>query len=136
MSSRAETLPSDRSTIREPLPGSRKVYVSGPHGMRVPFREVALSPTRGVAGEVAVNPPLRLYDTSGPYTDPDTEIDVTKGLAEIRKDWILARGPYDASEPVRANAPSLALSRPRKALRGRGAVTQMHYARKGIVTPE
>ena len=70
MSLRRETLPSTSSLDRSPLPGSLKVYVPGPGGMRIPFREIGLSPTRGLRGETEMNPPFRVYDTSGPYTDP------------------------------------------------------------------
>ena len=136
MSIRRETLPSNAVANREPLPGSRKVYVAGPHGMRVPFREIALQPTRGLRGDIELNAPFRVYDTSGPYTDPAVEIDLDRGLPELRRPWILARGEYDRSTPVRPSAPGLALARPREVLRGRGNVTQMHYARKGVVTPE
>ncbi|MGE5278114.1 MAG: phosphomethylpyrimidine synthase ThiC [Acidobacteriota bacterium] len=136
MSVRRESLPSNRVANRDPLPGSRKVYVSGPRGLRVPFREITLHPTRGLQGQTEINAPLRVYDTSGPYTDPEAPIDLRQGLPELRRPWILARGQYDETDPVRASAPGLALTRPRKALRGRGCVTQMHYARKGIVTPE
>jgi phosphomethylpyrimidine synthase len=136
MSVRRDSLPTDRSASREPLPGSRKVYVSAPHGLRVPFREIALHPSRGLRGETEIHPPLRVYDTSGPYTDPEAVIDLRQGLPELRRPWILARGEYVESDPVRVNAPALAMTRPRKVLRGRGPVTQMHYARKGIVTRE
>ncbi|MGH9368026.1 MAG: phosphomethylpyrimidine synthase ThiC, partial [Thermoanaerobaculia bacterium] len=136
MSVRRDSLPSNRIANREPLPGSLKVYVSGPRGLRVPFREITLHPTRGMRGETELNPPLRVYDTSGPYTDPEVEIDLRQGLPELRRPWILARGEYEESDPVRANAPHLSLTRPRKVLRGCGPVTQMHYARRGIVTPE
>ncbi len=136
MSIRREALPSNAVANREPLPGSRKAYVSGPHGMRVPFREIALQPTRGMRGEAELNAPLRVYDTSGPYTDPTAEIDLERGLPELRRPWILARGEYDRSVPVRPSAPGLAMTRPREALRGRGNVTQMHYAKRGVVTPE
>ncbi len=136
MSIRREALPSNAAASREPLPGSRKVYVAGPHGMRVPFREIALSPTRGMRGETEIHPPFRAYDTSGPYTDPAAEIDLYRGLPELRRPWILARGQYDRSAPRRRNAPGLALTRPREVLRSRGNATQMHYARRGVVTPE
>ena len=136
MSTRRESLPTNHIVRRDPLPGSRKVYVSGPGGMRVPMREITLSPTRGLKGEVELNAPLRVYDTSGPYTDPKTKIDLHRGLPELRRSWILARGEYEDSEPIRQNAPHLALTRPRTALRGRRNATQMHYARKGVVTPE
>jgi phosphomethylpyrimidine synthase len=105
MSIRREALPSNAVAHREPLPGSRKVYVAGPHGMRVPFREIALQPTRGMRGEVELNAPMRVYDTSGPYTDPGVEIDLDRGLPELRRPWILARGEYDQSAPVRPSAP-------------------------------
>ncbi len=138
MSTRRDSLPSNEVANRDPLPGSKKVYVSGPGGMRVPFREVALSPTRGTTakGETEINAPLRLYDTSGPYTDPEISIDLREGLPTLRSPWILARGEYDRSEPVRRNRPGLELVRPRQVLRGRGNATQMHFARRGVVTPE
>ncbi|MDQ6892123.1 MAG: phosphomethylpyrimidine synthase ThiC [Acidobacteriota bacterium] len=138
MSTHREVLPGNEVANREPLAGSRKVYAAGPGGMRIPFREIALHPTKGMRGETEINPPFRVYDTSGPYTDPDAAIDLKQGLPELRMPWILARGEYDVTTPVRSNAPGLALTmaRPRTVLRGRGPVTQMHYARKGIVTPE
>jgi phosphomethylpyrimidine synthase len=136
MSIRREALPSNAVANREPLPGSRKVYVAGPHGMRVPFREIALQPTRGMRGEVELNVPMRVYDTSGPYTDPTVAIDLDGGLPELRRPWILERGEYDRSAPVRPSAAGLGMARPREVLRGRGNVTQMHYAKKGVVTPE
>ena len=138
MSLRRETLPSTSSLDRSPLPGSHKVYVPGPGGMRVPFREIGLSPTRGLRGETEMNPPFRVYDTSGPYTDPAVPIDLETGLPELRRPWILERGAYDAATPRRTNATPLALnlSRPRQVLRARGPVTQMHYAKKGEITRE
>ncbi|HEY6146722.1 MAG TPA: phosphomethylpyrimidine synthase ThiC [Thermoanaerobaculia bacterium] len=136
MSTHREVLPGNEVANREPLAGSRKVYAAGPGGMRVPFREIALHPTKGVRGETEINPPFRVYDTSGPYTDPEAAIDLKQGLPELRMPWILARGEYDVTTPVRSNAPGLGMDRPRRVLRGRGPVTQMHYARKGIVTPE
>ena len=84
MSLRRETLPSTSSLDRSPLPGSHKVYVPGPGGMRVPFREIGLSPTRGLRGETEMNPPFRVYDTSGPYTDPAVPIDLEAGLPELQ----------------------------------------------------
>src|SRR6266511_4065607 len=136
MSTRRESLPASEVANRDPLPGSKKVYVGGPGGMRVPFREIALSPTKGMRGETELNPPFRVYDTSGPYTDPDVAIDLHQGLPELRRPWIRARGDYESSEPVRRNRPDLELQRPRRVLRARGNATQMHFARKGIVTPE
>jgi phosphomethylpyrimidine synthase len=136
MSTRPESLPENSPARREPLPGSRKVYVAGPGGLRVPFREIALSPTRGMRGEVELNPPFAVYDTSGPYTDPEASIDVRRGLQELRRPWIMARGPYAETEPVRASRPGFEMEELRRVLRGRTPVTQMHYARKGVVTPE
>jgi phosphomethylpyrimidine synthase len=136
MSTHREVLPGNAVAHREPLPGSKKVYVSSPNGIRVPFREIALSPTKGMRGETELNAPLRVYDTSGPYTDPEVPVDLHDGLPELRRPWILARADYDRSQPVRKNRPGLELMRPREVLRGRGCVTQMHYARKGVVTPE
>ena len=136
MATRTESLPENSPSRREPLPGSRKVYVAGPGGLRVPFREIALSPTRGMRGEVEINPPFAVYDTSGPYTDPEASIDVRRGLAELRRPWIAARGPYEETEPVRASQPGYRMAGQRRVLRGRGPVTQMHYARKGVVTTE
>jgi phosphomethylpyrimidine synthase len=138
MSLRREALPSASSVDRSPLPGSHKIYVRGPRGMRVPFREIVLSPTRGLRGETEWNPPFRVYDTSGPYTDPDVAIDLEAGLPELRRPWIEARGTYDRGTPRRTNAPPLALSRPREILRGKGQgpVTQMAFARRGEVTAE
>ena len=136
MSTRPEAVPSNEVASREPLPGSRKVYVPGPGGASVPFREIALRATKGIRGEVELNPPLRVYDTSGPYTDREAGIDLTQGLPELRRPWILARGAYDETEPRRASRPDLALTRPRRVLRCRGNATQMHWAKKGVVTPE
>ncbi len=136
MSTRPEAVPSNEVASREPLPGSRKVYVPGPGGTSVPFREIALHSTKGIRGEVELNPPLRVYDTSGPYTDREARIDVTQGLPELRRPWILARGAYDETEPRRASRPELALTRPRRVLSCRGNATQMHWAKKGVVTPE
>src|SRR4029077_16186506 len=126
MSTRQESLPSSEVSNREPLPGSRKIYVDGPDGIRVPFREIALSPTKGMRGETEINPPFRVYDTSGPYTDPEVPIDLREGLPELRRPWIAERGELDRSDPVRTNRPGLELRRPRTVLRGRGNATQMH----------
>lgn len=86
---------------RDPLPGSRKRYVEGSRpDLRVPMREIRQSPTRaaGPDGAVALeeNPPVVVYDTSGPYTDPDVAIDVRRGLPPLRLAWIRARGDFVA----------------------------------------
>jgi phosphomethylpyrimidine synthase len=141
------TAPTVLST--EPFPASRKIYVEGTRpGVRVPMREIRVAPTHTHAGLTVENPAVTVYDTSGPYTDPDVEIDLRRGLAPLRREWIVGRGdteelPSISSEFGRRRAadPKLAgirFSDPRKPLCARpGAnVTQMHYARKGIVTPE
>jgi phosphomethylpyrimidine synthase len=105
------------------------------------MREISLTPTKGVTGEVEINLPLGVYDTSGPYTDPDVTIDLRRGLPELRKPWILARGEYGMQEPSYRPVPGQSdpdtpLPNRRRVFRGRGNKTQMHYARKGVVTPE
>jgi phosphomethylpyrimidine synthase len=131
-----------------PLPNSRKVYVAGSRpDIRVPMREIRQSDTPASFGHEP-NPPLWVYDTSGPYTDPDARIDIRSGLASLRAGWIGERGdtaelpgPTSHYGIERLNDPKLAELRfhlqrkPRRALAGRN-VTQMHYARQGIVTPE
>ena len=132
----------------QPLPGSRKIYVegSGP-GIRVPMREIRLEDTPTEMGGEA-NPPVLLYDTSGPYTDPNQRIDLRRGLAPVRDQWIEARGDTERLEDFssdfarqRLRDPRLDslrfshLSRPRRARKGDN-VSQMHYARRGIITPE
>ncbi|GIX30330.1 MAG: hypothetical protein KatS3mg124_0802 [Porticoccaceae bacterium] len=134
--------------VREPFPASRKVYVTGSRpDLRVGMREISLSDTLVARADGTTrrepNPPVRVYDTSGPYTDPAVEIDLRRGLPRLREPWIVERGdtellPEPSSAAARAVDPKLALAvrhRPRRALPGR-AVTQMAYARAGIVTPE
>ncbi len=149
--------PHDRLSTT-PFPASRKVYVEGTHaGVRVPMRAISLTAppapyaSQGHSPEpVAETSPssITVYDTSGAYTDPAVSIDIRRGLAPVRQDWIAARGDseeLDGSSPdygrFRAADLSLAdirfahLRRPRRALAGRN-VSQMHYARQGMVTPE
>lgn len=109
------------------FPNSRKVFVEGAHGIRVPFREIALS-----GGEL----PLRVYDTSGPRGH-----DVRCGLPALRHNWIQARGDLiirdrTYSAPIGATPPTLPSSLERRALQGAACVTQMYYARRGEITPE
>ncbi len=135
----------------QPFPASRKVYLTGSRpDIRVPMREIQQEPTSGRFGHEP-NPPVRVYDTSGPYTDPDAAPDIRRGLPPLRRPWILERGDVEEYEgrPVRpednglrANDPRANLAefpgagrRPLRAKPGR-AVTQMHYARRGIITPE
>jgi phosphomethylpyrimidine synthase len=133
--------------VRQPLPGSRRIYVEGSDGVRVPMREITLSPTRTQSG-LEPNAPVTVYDTSGPYTDPDAKIDLLAGLAPLRSAWIAARGdseslPDLSSEFGRRRAADERTAHlrfqhrraPRRALAGAN-VSQMHYARRGLITPE
>ncbi len=133
--------PGTRAANAGPLPGSRKIYVSGRNGIRVPMREIDLQPTETLNGRTEINQPVHVYDTSGPYTDPNVAVNLREGLPELRKQWILARGDYDVTAPTYRpvpghSDPGIPLPRRKQVLRGRGNVTQMHYARKGVVTPE
>jgi len=156
-SSRNEKLPSQAAITRDPYPASEKIYVPGKlHDIRVAMREIAIedssskfsnSPTNG-NDQPKKNPSLVVYDTSGPYTDPTVEIDVHKGVERLRDPWIRARGdveelPEFSSRFANERLSSEELKEIRfqniqKPLRAKpGAnVTQMHYARQGIVTPE
>jgi phosphomethylpyrimidine synthase len=135
-----------------PLPNSRKVYVTGSRpDIRVPMREISQSDTPAMMGGTATaekNPPIWVYDTSGPYTDPAVNIDIRSGLPSVRGAWIEARGdseqldgPSSVFGVERLKDPKLAELRfnlgrkPRRAKAGMN-VTQMHYARRGIITPE
>jgi len=142
-----------RRITRAPFPGSRKVYIDGAQsGVRVPFREIALTDTLVHEGpgepRREPNPPLRVYDASGPYTDPDARIDITRGLPGLRTAWIDARGDTEVLPGLtsaygreRLDDPALRALRMaaspvlRRAKPGAN-VSQMHYARRGIVTPE
>ena len=131
-----------------PLPNSRKIHVEGSRpDVRVPMREIAQSDTPASLG-AETNPAIVVYDTSGPYTDPTATIDIRKGLAPMRARWIAGRedtvsmdGPSSAYGRDRLDDPALSgmrfdlLRKPRRARQGAN-VTQMHYARRGIVTPE
>ncbi|WP_293605583.1 phosphomethylpyrimidine synthase ThiC [Polaromonas sp. UBA4122] len=138
---------------RTPFAGSRKIYLEGSRpDIRVPFREVTLTDTMVQEGggepRREANPPLRLYDSSGVYTDPLAPIDITRGLSPLRGAWIAERLDTEALPGIssaygreRLNDPALIALRmahapvPRRAKLGAN-VSQMHYARKGIITPE
>ena len=144
----SETAQVDQAAIR-PFPNSRKIYVQGSRpDIRVPMREISLATTAAGMGSEH-NPPVTVYDTSGPYTDPEVHIDIRQGLPEVRSRWIAERGDTEtlsalSSEYGRRRASDADLDRLRFAghlrrpLRARSGanVTQMHYARRGIVTPE
>ncbi|MHB8454386.1 MAG: phosphomethylpyrimidine synthase ThiC [Acidiferrobacterales bacterium] len=131
-----------------PFSNSRKIYVAGSRpDMRVGMREVTLTPTPTSSG-AEENPPITIYDTSGPYTEPDAIINLRAGLHGCRTNWIIERndteqleGPSSEYGRLRERDPKLANLRfehirsPRRARAGRN-VSQMHYARQGIVTPE
>ena len=131
------------------FPASRKIHVSGSRpDVRVAMREISLHPTKLQNGEFEQNAPVRVYDTSGPYTDPDVNIDVRKGLMPLRDAWIDERQDTEwlegfSSKYANVRDNNLALEglrfeykrRPRKAQAGKN-VTQLHYARQGIITPE
>ena len=134
------------------LPASRKVYIQGSRpDIQVPMREITLTDTP-VGGfgkaEGEKNPPFYVYDTSGVYTDPNVEIDLTKGLPKLRQAWIEARGDTEqlaklssqygnerANDIATANLRFGHIDKPRRAINGKN-VTQMHYAKKGIITTE
>jgi phosphomethylpyrimidine synthase len=142
------------------LPNSRRIYIDGQQpGVRVPFREIDQNPTRNFRNELEENPPVRVYDTSGPYGDPAIATDVREGLKPMRRDWIVGRGDveeyegraiqpiddgyltFDAANQARQKEkgrledfPALRRT-PLRAKKG-ACVTQMHYAKRGIITPE
>jgi phosphomethylpyrimidine synthase len=164
------------ASAETPLPNSRKVYVDGQMhaSVRVPFREISLAPTKSMDGEIEVNEPIRVYDTSGPWGDPVLLLDVTQGLSALRAIWIRDRGDVEEIEgrevqPIddgylsekhavliaehrtsniehrtsnggngdfKLQAPGSKLGRrPLRAKPGK-VVTQLWYAREGIITPE
>jgi len=144
----------------KPLPNSRRVYVAGQQpGVRVPFREISQNKTRNFDNTIEDNAPVRVYDTSGPWGDDAVHADVREGLPSLRRHWILSRGDveayegrdlqpiddgyltFDAANQARQKEkgrledfPALRRT-PLRAKPGR-CVTQMHYARQGIITPE
>ncbi len=148
---KTERVPAAAAKVtRDPFPGSRKVFAAGVlPGVRVPMREVAVTPTRRGPGlPETANPPVVLYDTSGAYSDPSVEIDLRSGLAPMRDAWIRGRGDVEELRGAQSDYarrreadPALAALRfpgTRRVLRARAGanVSQMHYARRGIVTPE
>ncbi|MDM5190807.1 phosphomethylpyrimidine synthase ThiC [Bacillus sp. DX4.1] len=140
-----QSVSAEQIELKSSLPGSKKVYVEGTReGMKVPMREIAQSETNGVP-----NPPIRVYDTSGPYTDPAYKVELEKGIPTPRHGWIVARGdveeyegrevkPEDDGVKAASEHTPVFPQMDRKPLCAKeGAnVTQMHYARKGIITSE
>ncbi|MDO1511632.1 phosphomethylpyrimidine synthase ThiC [Maribacter confluentis] len=146
-----DTAPKEGKITRQPFPNSKKIYVKGrihPQ-IKVAMREIALSDTRhSVTGKVTTNEPVTVYDTSGPYTDPNTVINVHEGIERIKEPWVLDRGDVERLPGFtskycneRLNDSSLdhmrfsLLKKPLRAKKGKN-VTQLHYAKKGIITPE
>ena len=147
--------------VTKPFPNSQKVHVEALGGkVRVAMREITQAPTRDFEGKLTQNPPLRVYDTSGPYTDPAAKIDIRAGLQPLRAEWIGQRDdtetysgrevqPRDNGYLTAGHAefasrreaagqlqPFPGLKRaPLRSING-GNVSQMHYARKGVITPE
>ena len=134
--------------VTRPFRNSRKIYVTGSRDdIRVGMREIDQDNTPDSMG-FEVNPPIPVYDTSGAFSDPDIEVDLMKGMPDIRSNWILERndteqltGPTSEFGELRQNDEALAslrfehINNPRRALPGKN-VSQMHYARQGIITPE
>ncbi|HEC27807.1 MAG TPA: phosphomethylpyrimidine synthase ThiC, partial [Gammaproteobacteria bacterium] len=152
MSAKPEDFLSSTASVDEesvaPFPGSRKIYVEGSRpDVRVPMREITLDDTY-VGDGVEKNPPVTVYDTSGPYTDPEVEIDIRKGLPALRDSWIEERNDtaildglssdYGRTRETDEKLDVLRFEHrriPRRAKAGAN-VSQMHYARQGIITPE
>jgi len=153
--SKKEIIPSEKSRItRDPFPSSKKIYISGKHHpeLKVAMREIELTDSKPMFtdGEFTKdsNDPVPVYDTSGPYTDPSIELDVKKGLPKLRNEWIKGREDVEEMSGISSDygKERLAnseldvlrfehLKNPLRALEGRN-VSQMYYAKKGIITPE
>ncbi len=136
-------------SLTENFPSSQKVFVKGSRDdIKVPFRKITLSPTQKSNGDTEENPPLYVYDTMGAYVDPEKEINLCKGIEDIRTKWIEQREDSEIlndfssvyfhkrledDELKDIRFPNI--KKPRRAKKGKN-ITQMHYARKGIITPE
>jgi phosphomethylpyrimidine synthase len=147
--SKADKTPEQGSITTGPISGSKKVYVPGVlHNIQVGMREISVSPTKLYNGKMVENPPVTVYDTGGPYTDENYQLDVKKGLPRIREQWILDRNDVETLDQIssdygkeRMNDTTLDhlrfehISKPLRAKPGMN-VSQMYYAKKGIITPE
>jgi phosphomethylpyrimidine synthase len=145
-----ETLPDGHLLSYKPLPGSSKIYKFGiiHKDIRVPFRQIDLSDTQDHKGNTSPNAPVFLYDCSGRYTDPQVKVNIAEGLPELRKGWILGRGDvetlpeatsyYRRERENNLEVASIRFPSIKKPLRAKAGsnVSQMHYARRGIITPE
>ena len=146
-----DTAPKQNGITRHPFPSSRKIYVKGEihPQINVAMREILLTDTKdSLTGKKTPNEPVTVYDTSGPYTDPSKEVNVHTGIERIREQWISDRGDVEQLDNFsseycneRLNDSSLDhlrfshLKKPMRAKKGKN-VSQMHYAKKGIITPE
>ncbi|MEP1985235.1 MAG: phosphomethylpyrimidine synthase ThiC, partial [Maribacter dokdonensis] len=146
-----DTAPKQGGITRKPFPNSQKIYVPGKlyPEIKVAMREITLTDTiDSLTKKKTPNEPVTVYDTSGPYTDPNIEIDVHAGIERIRENWIKERGNVEELDTYsskycneRLNDKSLdhmrfkLLKKPLRAKKGEN-VTQLHYAKKGIITPE
>ncbi|RKR13299.1 hydroxymethylpyrimidine synthase [Maribacter vaceletii] len=146
-----DTAPKEGQITRNPFPNSKKIYVQGKihPQIKVAMREISLSDTKdSMTGKLTPNEPVTVYDTSGPYTDPSKDINVHNGIERIREQWILDREDVEELDAFtskycneRLNDSSLDHMRfdlkhkPKRAKKGQN-VTQLHYAKKGIITPE
>lgn len=147
--SKKDKMPNQEVISQKPITGSRKIHVKGSiHDIKVAMREIVLSPTKHSNGKIEVNHPVTVYDASGPYTDSSIDIDIKKGLPRLREQWILDRKDVEQLSDIsseygaeRKNDKSLDVLRfehiknPLRAKKGSN-VSQMHYAKKGIITPE
>ncbi len=152
MQSNPALAPVDGSVLAaclKPFPASQKIHVAGTlPGVRVPFRQISLHATRDFQDRLTENEPVVLYDTSGPYTDASVTIDVAKGLKPLRQDWIQTRGDVEELQGATSlyrklrerdkDLDAIRFHADRKPLRAKAGrnVSQMHYAKQGIVTPE
>ena len=142
-------------SVEKPLPNSKKIYLNGElhPDIRVPFREIRLAPTKSLNGNLEPNEPVRVYDTSGPWGDRSLTVDPIQGLPPLRREWIIARGDVDEIEGRKVtpiddgylsekhaagrNGSNGAGPISHKVLRAKsGSVTQLSYARRGVITPE
>lgn len=134
---------------RSPFPNSKKIYVEGKiHPINVAMREIQLSPTKLTNGTLEHNPPVTVYDTSGPYTDENSEINIEKGLPRIREQWILDRNDVEILDGITSDYGKKRLADSKldelrfsynhkpKVAKERQEVTQLYYAKQGIITPE
>ena len=139
----------EQTVSTAPFPNSKKVYIDGKlHPIKVAMREITLSPTKLTNGEVEINPPITIYDTSGAYTDENIDIDIRKGLERIREQWILDRNDVEVLEGITSEYGKERLAnkkldelrfeyshKPKVAKEGKN-VTQLYNAKQGMITPQ